>query len=539
MVAAAIARLALMIALCVVFAASAVGHAVVVETEPADGAVLAHAPDRVRIVYSEPVSLIAVQLLDATGRVVTAPDATSVNGAVEVGLPSDMAPGTYLLSYRVVSVDGHPVGGSLTFSIGEATALASGASTASAERLWQVAWVVVRAIFDAALLASAGGVLFLLLVAKSSSVAWRTAHITSRVGAAAIAAAVVSIGVQGGLLIDAPFGELASTAVWRIGLTSTFGSSAIVAVGGLALIVAGMQWCAAPGQMIALAGALVALASYAFAGHVVTGASRWLTVPAFLAHVSAVAFWVGSLLPLRLALDEDDAATIVRRFSAVAAVAVGMLVVAGVVIAVVQVRSLDALIATTYGLVLLGKVGLVSGLLCLAAFNKWRLTPLLARRQFGAVRALRRSIAVEIAVVGAILIATAALGTTPPPRALPSGMAEDHSMQHHGHVVEIDLSSGDYRVAVSLAPGETGRNHVEVKIAQDQGEAVSASEVTFIATNVAAGVEPIRRAAVATKPGQWEIHDLLLVPAGAWDIRVEALVSDFEKPMFEGRVQLE
>ena len=84
--------------------------------------------------------------------------------------------------------------------------------------------------------------------------------------------------------------------------------------------------------------------------------------PAILAHTSAVAFWVGSLLPLRAALSASDAATIVRRFSTVAIAAVAILLSSGIVIAALQLRSFAALVTTTYGWMLLGKLVLVCGL---------------------------------------------------------------------------------------------------------------------------------------------------------------------------------
>jgi len=40
------------------------------------------------------------------------------------------------------------------------------------------------------------------------------------------------------------------------------------------------------------------------------------------------------------------------------------------------------------------------------------------------------------------------------------------------------------------------------------------------------------------RPGTWEAKNLLLVPSGTRSIRVETLASDFEKPVFEGAVEL-
>jgi copper transport protein len=280
----------------------------------------------------------------------------------------------------VVSLDGHPVGGSVVFSIGEASVLPP-LDTSAAEGFWRVVWIAVRATLTAGLLGSAGGVLFLLLVAEGGAAAAAT---TSRlVGAFAligIVAAALSIGIQGCLLAGAPLRDIISPALWRTGAESAFGRSALLAILALVVLTIGLRLPAAAGRMIAFGGAVLALISFVFAGHVVTAGPRWLTVPALVAHTSAVAFWVGSLLPLRLSLAGEGAAATVRQFSTIAVAAVAILITAGLVIAALQVRGFAALFTTTYGWLLLGKLILVSGLLSLAAVNKWRLTPALARR---------------------------------------------------------------------------------------------------------------------------------------------------------------
>jgi copper transport protein len=79
---------------------------------------------------------------------------------------------------------------------------------------------------------------------------------------------------------------------------------------------------------------------------------------------------------------------------------------------------------------------------------------------------------------------------------------------------------------------------VQIELLDSAGAPIEASEVTLVAANPSAAVEPLRRAATATGPGTWRIEDLLLLPAGRWSIRVEALVSDFEKATFETVITL-
>src|SRR5690606_18507330 len=56
---------------------------------------------------------------------------------VTVPVPGDVPQGTYLVSYRVISADGHPVSGALTYSVGSPSAVppASACGTPDRDRL--------------------------------------------------------------------------------------------------------------------------------------------------------------------------------------------------------------------------------------------------------------------------------------------------------------------------------------------------------------------------------------------------------------------
>ena len=100
---------ALLTALC--FASGALAHASLVSTEPADGSVVAQAPKTVQLHFNESVAPAVVSLIDAAGN---ARDVTirAVDQSVVIALPDDLPRGTQIVSYRVVSQDGHPVAGS-------------------------------------------------------------------------------------------------------------------------------------------------------------------------------------------------------------------------------------------------------------------------------------------------------------------------------------------------------------------------------------------------------------------------------------------
>jgi copper transport protein len=113
------------VALVVPAAASA--HATLIRSNPTDGAVLAQAPGRVTLQFSEPVetSLGAISVLDANLRQIQigrlahpAPD------TITAALPP-LPRGSYLVTWRVVSADTHAVHGTLVFSIGTGSGAAA------------------------------------------------------------------------------------------------------------------------------------------------------------------------------------------------------------------------------------------------------------------------------------------------------------------------------------------------------------------------------------------------------------------------------
>jgi methionine-rich copper-binding protein CopC len=110
-------------------------HSDLASSDPADGAVLAEAPASVSFTFNERLlpQGNAITLTDtATGERLDLPD-TAVDGdTVSVPWPSGAPAGEYRAAYRVVSADGHPIAGSITFTVeGQASPAASPEPAAS------------------------------------------------------------------------------------------------------------------------------------------------------------------------------------------------------------------------------------------------------------------------------------------------------------------------------------------------------------------------------------------------------------------------
>jgi putative copper resistance protein D len=168
---------------------------------------------------------------------------------------------------------------------------------------------------------------------------------------------------------------------------------------------------------IRLGAALLMLGSFLIEGHTASSddASILTTVLLFL-HLAAVHWWLGALYPLATLIRQASAAAFlpaVEGFGAWAVpIVVGLLAAGTVLLGVLTSWQLN--LDSAYQQRFLVKIGLVSAMLAIAAYNKLRLTPRLARDPVSGATQLLRSIRMESLIALSILAATAwALSATP------------------------------------------------------------------------------------------------------------------------------
>ncbi len=213
-----------------------------------------------------------------------------------------------------------------------------------------------------------------------------------------------------------------------------FGSSALVRAAVAAILFLVVAFCAPshPLWIGCASGGAVISASLAWMGHGAgtEGAAGILHLLGDIAHALAASIWIGALIAFVFLLlrDRVDAQSdealykALRRFSGIGAATVSVIVLSGLVNSWFLVgpgRLLDFW-TTTYGRVLLAKLFAFAAMLCLAALNRYRLTPALGKAlalpaSRGAIRAaLRRSLFLETVAALAVLGLVALLGTLPP-----------------------------------------------------------------------------------------------------------------------------
>jgi copper transport protein len=510
---------ALLSALC--FASAAWAHATLLSSEPADGSVLAQPPQMVQLHFNESIAPAAIALIDAGGM---ARDVATraVGQSVLIVLPDDLPQGTQIVSYRVVSQDGHPVAGSMVFSIGAVT---GAAPPAKASPLSALIWLARIGVY-LGLFAGVGGVFFAAWIGPRP----RGSTLCRGALAVGLVSAVASLGLQGLDLLNLPFGGVLTQAPWTSALGTSLGPSLLIAIVAMAI-----AWCAwqVPGIRVARVLSTLAMAgvglSLAASGHAATASPQWLTRPSLFLHGIAVAYWVGALAPLAVTVRRrsEDLPRVLTQFSAIAVPLVGLLVLSGLVLSIIQLGSLRALVETQYGVILSIKLSLVILLLGLAALNRLLLTPWVVANNH--TRPLLRSILTECVLVLCILAVVAGWRFTPPPRASIAPVATPLSIHIHTDAAMFQ---------VLVAPGKIGANDFVLQLMTGDAALLPAKEATLILSLPERGIEPMERRATLGPDGNWHVPGVMLPLPGRWHMQIDALVTDFQKITLESELQV-
>jgi copper transport protein len=344
--------------------------------------------------------------------------------------------------------------------------------------------------------------------------------------------AAASLGLQGLDLLNLPSAGLVTVAPWSAALATSLGPSLLIAIGAMAIA---LYTRTNPGNRIARVLTALALASVgislAASGHAATASPQWLTRPSLFLHGIAVAYWIGALAPLAAMARRrsDDLPRALKQFSTIAVPLVGLLVLSGLALSIVQLGSVRALIETNYGIILSIKLTLVILLLGLAALNRFVATPAVVA-DHGNTRLLFRSVLTECVLVIGILAVVAGWRFTPPPRASVAPVVTPLS-------IHIHTDAAMFQVLVS--PGRVGANDFVLQLMTGDAALLTAKEATLILSLPERGIEPMERRATLGPDGYWHVRGVALPQPGRWRMRIEALVTDFQKVTLEDELPVQ
>lgn len=539
--------------------APAQAHAALISTTPVQGSELAAAPTAVTLTFSEDVGLNgrSLQVVDRRGRRVDDGRARHIGDdprTLEVRLPGGLAKGSYTVTWRVVSQDGHPASGTFSFGVGVPAGtvevqVAGDAAVGLSRRIAQL-----LSYAGAALLIGASVFLFVL---------WPAGHRDGRMRRLTVTAvAVAGVGAVGALLLQGPYvAGRRLDGVLDVGLLGETANSGygrplllrVLAV-ALSLPVLGL-WPRlpededpGPGGIAAAGNAVLLAASFSLTGHAAEGSPRLLAELVDGVHLTAAGVWLGGLAVLLLAYlpqaargrplpvmtpagsggpvpgegvrqprPDGGPAAVLSRWSPVAATAVGLLVATGAYQAWRETRSLDALTGTAYGRLLVAKIAIVAVLLGVAGAARLLVARLAADRSGAGTGTgrLRGTVAAEAALGLAVLAVTSWLVSTPPAR---STYGPPFSASLQGR----DVEGTPIQVVVDVTPTRVGPQTIRLRTYTPTGQALPfASASGELRPTGDAG--PVRLTFTPVADGEAVATGVVVPSRGRWTLTVQVL----------------
>jgi len=331
--------------------------------------------------------------------------------------------GAYTVRWHALSSDGHVVSGVFTFGVRANAPPPTEAFGASGPTTSEH---LVRWLYFLALALVVGGLGFRLLVLRRGPLtpaAEKRFYVTVGIGVVA----AIDVGIAAFLLraedaLQLPFGRLLYGDLAPLA-RSRYGDAFIAMTLGFALVAALVFLAWLTDRTVLLWPAFVLALAFAsglsLSGHSAADAgASWKSQLADWAHLSAACLWIGGLLQLAFVvwpLMPDLRRDAFLAFSRLATVCVGVLLLAGIYLAILRLPQLNDLWTTRYGEILLVKIGLVSLAFAWGGLHKLVAVPAVARGGERALPRLRGSLLGESMVGMAVLLAAAVLVDAKPP----------------------------------------------------------------------------------------------------------------------------
>jgi copper transport protein len=453
----------------------ALGHALPQSSVPSAGAQLTSPPSQVSITFGErpDPNLSTIKVLDASGASVTSgPTAPVAGKPIELAVPlkPNLPDGVYTVAWRTVSaVDGHLASGSFAFGIGVAPPAngSGGGSTTTTSAEASNGAIAGRWLLYLGLVGLLGLAVFGALVAHGSPASVRRVL--------PVAWLIATIGTF--LVVAFQLGD-ADVDVGRVFETS-FGAGIVarsvpIVIGGV-----GVLWVwlrrghERAGLVVVAAGAAGAMIADVAFSHAAAGGDPFLDIPVQVLHVVAVGFWLGGLLGLLVNLRGEPGETTARlakRFSRLATAGIATVAVTGLLRAISEIGTIDNLVSTDFGHLVIAKTALLGLLAAFGAVNHFRHVPAAGR----ALRGLRRIGSAELLLGGTVLLLSASLVNLAPPTETANASSPTTSL------APLELVGSDFgtslKVELDVSPGMAGFNTFKATVTDfDSGAPLEAA----------------------------------------------------------------
>jgi copper transport protein len=533
--------------------AAAWAHAALLRTVPQASGTVNTPPTQLLLTYSEPVEprFAIVSVTDAAGRQQTAgPPRRSPTDPNTLVVPlKKTAEGWYLVYWRAISVDGHPVRGAYTFAVGPNAGpipefvIPSISETAATPKLIVFRWLTFLSV-----MASIGLLALRLAIARPvvrrvSGTNLRNVSIAFLVASAAglivTPIYVLLATAQFALRSFFAFGDLVplvrASAFGRGFIDLEICFALFVVAGAIAIAVDRPEReHRSVAELLAFTGAWLGAAATLLvpgaAGHPAETSPRGLALALDWVHLASGAIWIGGLIgllvlwrSLPVARRVAGLVVAVPRFSTVALVSVVALAASGTWASILHLPTLATLWDTSYGKAILVKVALLAVAVALAAVNLLRTKPGLhadGTLASGAAALLRKLVAGEVVIVaGAILVAAVLSSLAPPSKAL-AAVGGASAKVGPGPVNESVVKNG-YKLDIGVTPNRAAvPNNFSVHLTRNNQPVRGADVIMrFTMLDMEMGQQEYRL--TETSPGTYTHAAPALVMVGHWGLGLD------------------
>jgi copper resistance protein D len=317
--------------------------------------------------------------------------------------------------------------------------------------------------------------------------------------------------------------------LWTVVSETRFGQVSLVRLAAAALLAASMPMLSrtadrGPWRAGAVVLAIAVLIGPAWTGHAgaTPGIAGEFPLAADALHLLAAGAWLGGLPPLAMLLatawrhKEPRWAAVtaiaVQRFSLLGVISVSTLLASGIANSWYEVGTLNNLFATSYGQLVVIKIGLFAAMIILACLNRFYLTPRLTTA--GTVRRLYHSCLAETGLGFAAVVVVGFLGAM-----APAGHAHHNAAIPEGAAF-VHIHSNAGMADVTIMPGRVGTARATIRLWSDDFQPLAAERLTFTLTPP--GGQPITWPAEQAQDGSWQVDVIPLLQAGNWKAAIDA-----------------
>jgi copper transport protein len=246
-------------------------------------------------------------------------------------------------------------------------------------------------------------------------------------------------------------------------------------------------------------------------------------------HIGAAALWVGGLIQFvvvivavrrHVAPSAAALSRLVGYFTNFARVAVAGLILTGFFASWLHVHSFEALVTTTYGGLLMIKLGLFIPLIGLAAYNLFFTQRGLKQGQERWGARLRGSVSAEILLTVSILAVVGAMASTPPAKTVYDARAAAQAAAAPSDPIRETLTVNGVAATLDIAPGYTGSNTFTLTLIDgDEQPVTDASRIRMIFRNLTEGGGDSELRLEHQGDGVYTVIGANISVAGSWRLR--------------------